>query len=176
MTVDLQTVVGLDFAPWYGSVADGVTRRVSAAVGDPLLGREAAAEAFARAYERWPRVSTMESPEGWVYRVAVNICRRSWQQRTLESRALARMLPAAIGDIGNVHGDHHHDDVYRACRRLPPRMRTAIRLRYWDDLTEYQVAERMGISPGTVSALLSTGRARLRRALGTGTPGPGGHP
>lgn len=52
MTVDLQTVVGLDFAPWYGSVADGVTRRVSAAVGDLLLGREAAAEAFARAYER----------------------------------------------------------------------------------------------------------------------------
>jgi RNA polymerase sigma factor (sigma-70 family) len=173
--VDLETVVGPDFAPWYGSVADGVTRRVSAAVGDPLLGREAAAEAFARAYERWPRVSNMESPEGWVYRVAVNICRRSWQQRVLESRALARMLPAAIGDSDYVHGDHHHDDVYRACRRLPPRMRTAIRLRYWDDLTEYQVAERMGISPGTVSALLSTGRARLRRALGSDATGTGGH-
>jgi RNA polymerase sigma factor (sigma-70 family) len=170
VTVDLEAVAWLDFAPWYGSVADGVTRRVSAAVGDPLLGREAAAEAFARAYERWPRVSSMESPEGWVYRVAVNICRRSWQQRMLESRALARMLPAAIGDIG----DHHHDDVYRACRRLPPRMRTAIRLRYWDDLTEYQVAERMGISPGTVSALLSTGRARLRRALGSDPAGRGG--
>ena len=167
MTVDLETVVSLDFARWYESTADGLTRRVSAAVGDQLLGREAAAEAFARAYERWPRVSTMESPEGWVYRVAVNICRRSWQQRSLESRALARMLPAAIGDIG----DHHHDDVYRACRRLPPRMRTAIRLRYWDDLTECQVADRMGISPGTVSALLSTGRARLRRTLGSDTTG-----
>lgn len=167
MTVDLETVVSLDFARWYESTADGLTRRVSAAVGDQLLGREAAAEAFARAYERWPRVSNMESPEGWVYRVAVNICRRSWQQRMLESRALARMLPAAIGDVG----DHHHDDVYRACRRLPPRMRTAIRLRYWDDLTECQVADRMGISPGTVSALLSTGRSRLRRALGSDPTG-----
>ena len=174
MTVDLHTVERLDFAPWYESVADGVTRRVAAAVGDPLLGREAAAEAFARAYERWPRVAAMESPEGWVYRVAVNICRRSWRQRVLESRALARMLPAAIGDVDDLHGDHHHhDDVYRACRRLPPRMRTAIRLRYWDDLTEHQVAERMGISQGTVSALLSTGRARLRRTLGS--DGPGGH-
>jgi RNA polymerase sigma-70 factor, ECF subfamily len=167
VTVDLETVVSLDFARWYESTADGLTRRVSAAVGDQLLGREAAAEAFARAYERWPRVSNMESPEGWVYRVAVNICRRSWQQRMLESRALARMLPAAIGDVG----DHHHDDVYRACRRLPPRMRTAIRLRYWDDLTECQVADRMGISPGTVSALLSTGRSRLRRALGSDPTG-----
>jgi RNA polymerase sigma factor (sigma-70 family) len=171
VTVDLETVVWLDFAPWYESVADGVTRRVSAAVGDPLLGREAAAEAFARAYERWPRVATMDSPEGWVYRVAVNICRRSWRHSMLESRALARMLPVTFVDIG----DHHHDDVYRACRRLPPRMRTAIRLRYWDDLTEYQVAERMGISQGTVSALLSTGRARLRRALGSDPTGPGGH-
>lgn len=170
MSVELDVVVPLDFADWYGAVADGVTRRVSAAVGDQLLGREAAAEAFARAYERWARVSIMESPEGWVYRVAVNICRRSWQQRVLESRALARTLPAAIGHIGD-----HHDDVYRAFRRLPGRTRTAIRLRYWDDLTERQVAERMGVSPGTVSALLSTGRARLRRALGSDPSEPGGH-
>jgi RNA polymerase sigma-70 factor (ECF subfamily) len=170
VSVELDVVVPLDFADWYGAVADGVTRRVSAAVGDQLLGREAAAEAFARAYERWPRVSVMESPEGWVYRVAVNICRRSWRQRVLESRALARTLPAAIGHIGD-----HHDDVYRAFRRLPGRMRTAIRLRYWDDLTERQVAERMGVSPGTVSALLSTGRARLRRALGSDPSEPGGH-
>jgi DNA-directed RNA polymerase specialized sigma24 family protein len=37
------------------------------------------------------------------------------------------------------------------------------------------VAEQMGVSPGTVSALLSTGRARLRRALRTDTSEPGGH-
>ena len=151
-----------EFAAWYAATAPGVTRGVSAAVGDPLLGREATAEAYARAYERWGRVSGMESPEGWVHRVAVNLCRRGWRQRTLESRALARMLPDALGGLGE-----HHDDVYRAVRALPDRMRTAVRLRYWDDLTEWQVAERMGVAPGTASALLSGARARLRRALGT---------
>ena len=163
MIVEVRPSSVRDFASWYAATAPGVTRSVSAAVGDPLLGREAAAEAYARAYERWGRVAAMESPEGWVHRVAVNLCRRSWRQRSLESRALARVLPAALGgEVGE-----HHDDVYRAVRALPDRMRTAVRLRYWDDRTERQVAERMGIAPGTVSALLSGARARLRRALDT---------
>lgn len=171
MTVEAEPTTSLDFASWYARVAEGVTRRVSAAVGDPLLGREATAEAFARAYERWPRVAAMESPEGWVHKVAVNICRRSWRHGALESRAMARVVPALIdpalvGDAGE-----HHDDVYRAIRGLPQRMRTAVRLRYWDDLTERQVAEQMGVAPGTVSALLSTARGRLRQALG---PTPAG--
>lgn len=160
MTVETRPTTSLDFPTWYATAAAGVTRSVSAAVGDELLGREATAEAFARAYERWARVAVMESPEGWVHRVAVNLCRRGWHQRSLESRALARMLPAVVPGVGD-----HHDDVYRAVRGLPQRMRTAVRLRYWDDLTERQIAARMGIAPGTVSALLSTARTRLRRSL-----------
>jgi RNA polymerase sigma factor (sigma-70 family) len=164
--VEVGTATATDFARWYAMTADGVTRRVSAAVGDPLLGREAAAEAYARAYERWPRVATMESPEGWVFQVAVNICRRGWRQRALEDRALARIVPD-LPEI--VHGvPHHPDDLYRAVRKLPRRMRVALRLKYWEDLTEQDVAARMGVSPGTASSLLSTARARLRRALANG--------
>lgn len=163
MIVGLRPAVLRDFSAWYAAVAADVTRSVSVVVGDPLLGREATAEAFARAYERWDRVAVMDSPEGWVHRVAVNLCRRSWRQRSLESRALARMLPAAIGGLGE-----HHDDVYREVRALPDRMRQAVRLRYWDDLTERQIAHQMQIAPGTVSALLSAARARLRQALGPG--------
>jgi RNA polymerase sigma factor (sigma-70 family) len=164
--VEVDTATATDFARWYAMTADGVTRRVSAAVGDPLLGREAAAEAYARAYERWPRIAAMESPEGWVFRVAVNICRRGWRQRALEDRALARIVPD-VPEI--VHGvPQHPDDLYRAVRKLPRRMRVALRLKYWEDLTEQDVAARMGVSPGTASSLLSTARARLRRALANG--------
>lgn len=144
-------------------------RRVSAQVGDALLGREATAEAFARAYERWARVAVMESPEGWVYRVAVNVCRRNWRHAALESRALARVTPVVVRGTAD-----HHDDVYKALRRLPQRQRTALRLRYWDDLTEREVADSMQIASGTVSALLSTARTRLRRVLGTDPAGVGG--
>ncbi|WP_214407922.1 RNA polymerase sigma factor [Pseudonocardia lacus] len=179
MTTDVDvTVAALDFARWYGATAEGLTQRVSAAVGDPLLGREAVAEAFARAYERWPRIAAMDSPEGWVYRVAVNVCRRSWRQRALEDRALARMVPdlAGAGLLGGVvdTAHHHPDDLYRAVRKLPRRMRTVIRLRYWDDLTEVQIAERLQVPVGTASSLLTTARARLRRALGAAPTTGGG--
>jgi RNA polymerase sigma-70 factor (ECF subfamily) len=164
MIVDVDVRAAADFASWYAATADGVTRRVGAAVGDPLLGREATAEAYARAYERWSRVAAMGSPEGWVYRVAVNICRRSWRQRALEDRALARMVPEMLGRFDE---PAHPDDLYRAVRKLPRRMRVAVRLRYWDDLTEQEIADRMGVPPGTASSLLSTARTRLRRAVGT---------
>jgi RNA polymerase sigma-70 factor (ECF subfamily) len=164
--VEVRAATAVDFAHWYGMTAEGVTRRVAAAVGDPLLGREAAAEAFARAYERWPRVAAMESPEGWVFQVAVNICRRGWRQRALEDRALARIVPDLPDVLDGIA--QHPDDLYRAVRKLPRRMRVALRLKYWDDLTEQDVAARMGVSPGTASSLLSTARARLRRALSHG--------
>ncbi len=166
MTVDVDVVATQDFSRWYAATAEGVVRRVSAAVGDPLLGREAAAEAFARAYERWPRVAGMESPEGWVFTVAVNICRRGWRQRALERRALARLVPDVVGAPADLAFES--DDLYRAVRRLPRRMRVAIRLRYWDGLTEGQVAERMDVPAGTASSLLSAARTRLHRALDTG--------
>ncbi len=148
MIVETGAPVTRDFATWYGTTAAGVTRGVCAVVGDPLIGREATAEAFARAYERWERVSEMDS---------------------LESRALARLLPAVIPGVGE-----HRDDVYRAVRALPHRMRTAVRLRYWDDLSERQIAERMGVATGTVSALLSGARTRLRRHLDADPAAAGG--
>lgn len=45
-------------------------------MADAELGREAAAEAFTRALEAWSRVGPMSSPEGWTYRVGVNVVRR----------------------------------------------------------------------------------------------------
>jgi RNA polymerase sigma factor (sigma-70 family) len=164
MTPDDEWAGATDFAIWYAAAAPGLTHRVAAAVGDDLLAWEATAEAFARCYERWGRVARMASPEGWVYRVAINVCRRGWHQRRLECRALARLAPAVVG--GDAGDGVLHDDVYRAVRALPARMRTAVRLRYWDDLPEREVAARMGVAVGTVSALLSTARTRLRRSLG----------
>lgn len=160
-----------DFAPWYASVADGLTRRIVAAIGDPVLGREAAAEAFARAYERWDRVRLLESPEGWVYRTAQNICRNQWRRRRIEKRALEKLRSGAettvVGphDIEVLVAETDPSEVSEHVQQLPERMRTAIRLRYWEHLSETDVADRMGVSDGTASATLSQARRRLRSWL-----------
>jgi RNA polymerase sigma-70 factor (ECF subfamily) len=158
------------FEEWYESVAHPLTARIVAGVGDPVLGREAAAEALARAWERWDRVGALDSPEGWVYRTAINLCRSRWRRRRIEARALARMPavevvtgPEAVGDV--LVGGHEVDGLDGLVAALPPRMQTAVRLRYWDGLGEDEVAAAMGIAPGTASAMLSQARRRLGSAL-----------
>lgn len=147
------------FADWYAETAGSVQRKVTAGVGDAALAREATAEAFARAYERWGRVRRLDAPDAWVVTVAMNLCRRSWRRRALEERALTRLGGLRQFDVAA--GDTGDDELRAAVDELPNRMRSAVNLRYWEDLPEHEVAARMDIAPGTASALLSQARRRL---------------
>lgn len=55
--------------------------------------------------------------------------------------------------------------LFTALRKLPPRTRTVIVLRYWVDLSEAATAELLGCSVGTVKSHASRGLARLREVL-----------
>ncbi len=160
-----------DFEEWHADVADQLTQRIAVSVGDPVLGRELAAEAFARAYDKWPRVAKMDSPSGWVYRTAVNLSRRAWRRRAIERRALAKLNSGLTDLVLEPHeewveiGGHHPEDLTDLIDQLPERMQTAIRLRYWDGLTEAEVAHHMNTSTGAASATLSSARRHLEAKL-----------
>lgn len=133
---------------------------VAVAAGDIDLAEEATAEAFARALERWDRVSQMDSPGGWVFTVARNRLRRSWRRRRTEVRVVAGRSPDRATEM-----EPFQSQVWDAVSRLPRRQREAVALRYIADLTEAQVAEAMGVAPGTVASTLHDARARLRPLL-----------
>ncbi len=149
-----------DFATWYASAFPTISRALALAAGDPVVGEEATAEAFARALARWSRVGTMASPEAWTYAVAVNELRRTWRRAALERRALARhredhVPPPAEPD----------DALWRAVAQLPPRQRTAVALRYVADLPEADIADAMNVTRGTVAASLAAARKTLSTRL-----------
>jgi RNA polymerase sigma-70 factor (ECF subfamily) len=151
---------GIEFDDWYRREFPRVRRALTLATGDPLLGEEAAAEAFARALLHWRRVSAMASPGGWVYATALNQVRRTWRRTALERRCAERLRaedvpPPALPDTA----------LWRAVEDLAPRARTAVALRYVADLTEAEVAEAMDVSRGTVATTLSRARQQLARAL-----------
>ncbi len=144
-----------DFDAWYQDLHPRLVTTLIAVLGDVDVACEATDEAFARAYERWTRVSGMESPDGWTYRVAYNVARRHWRRHALEGRLLRSRAPDASvpGPAG---------ELWLLVRELPPRQRLAVLLRHVGQLTEREIADVMGIKRGTVSATLRAAYERMR--------------
>lgn len=130
--------------------------------GDASGAEELAQEALVRAWDRWPAVSQMANPEGWVFRVAFNLATSRARRRAVEARALAAAASAPPPGAPDV------DDalaVRSAVAALPPRERAAIVLRYFADLPVNEVAAVMRCQPGTVKSLTSHAMAHLDRSL-----------
>jgi RNA polymerase sigma factor (sigma-70 family) len=73
----------------------------------------------------------------------------------------------ALPDRADPHGEYDAEDenLRRALRSLPPRMRTALVLRFYEDLSEQRTAELMGCSASTVNTQTARGLTRLRSLL-----------
>ena len=149
------------FASWYRSEHPRLLGAMVVVTNDMHVAQDVTAEAFARALAAWSRVSNMESPTGWTYRVALNVARRRARRAALEQRALRRMVP-----VGDGLPPERAIELWDAVRALPPRARTAIALRYAAGLTEAEVAEAMHVAVGTASATLAAARRTLAVSLG----------
>jgi RNA polymerase sigma-70 factor (ECF subfamily) len=151
---------GPDFDTWYEEQHPLVLAALTVASGRPDVAADATDEAFVRAYERWERVRRMDSPGGWLYRVALNDLRRRCRRQALERELLRRQPPPAPVAV-----PIPAPDVWEAVRRLPTRQRTAVALRYILDLSEPEVARVMGVSRGSASASLVAARRTLEARL-----------
>lgn len=148
------------FDEWYRREAPRVMSGLAVASGRSDLAAECVAEAFARAYAAWPRVQGMESPSGWVFRVAENELRRRIRRDKREAEVLEAMRYDGVVEPPT---DSH--ELWHVVAALPDRMRLVVALRYVADLSENDVASIMGISRGGVSSLLVKARNELLRQL-----------
>jgi RNA polymerase sigma factor (sigma-70 family) len=128
---------------------------------DPWEAEEVVQEAMARALERWDRVRSMESPVGYVYRVAVNLHRRRRHRRSFEIADPAREPGRDPADVvGSA------DAVLRALRALSPDQRTALVLVEWLGLDSEQAGRVLGIKAASVRARVHRARLALREQFG----------
>jgi len=128
--------------------------------GSRWVAEDLAQEVFLRVHRDWQRVSRMESPSGWVRRVAVNLARSRFRRLRSEAAALLR-LGSATPSMGQP--PEEYDDFWREVRRLPNRQAQVLALHYIDDLSIAEIARVLGVADGTVKAQLHEGRNRLRR-------------
>lgn len=96
--------------------------------------------------------------ETWVWRVVLNAARD-------RQRALRRQpLPEAPDQIEEETAEPV-DDLRSALLSLPERQRLAVFLRYYADMSYAQIAEALGVRPGTVAASLHAAHAALRQQM-----------
>jgi RNA polymerase sigma-70 factor (sigma-E family) len=154
--VSQQPVTFVDF---YQATRDGCLRAVMVSTGDRQLAEELVAEAFARAWASWPKVSRHPAPAAWVVRTALNTGVSWWRKRRREFPLEGHDV-AAPSEIAGVDAN-----VMSALRRLPARQREVIALRIFLDLDTETTARALGIAPGTVTAHMSRAVTALRREL-----------
>ncbi len=127
-------------------------------VGNPGEAEDIAAEAMARALANWHRLRADRPPAAWVMRVTTNLSIDALRRRRFTSTAVVDAVAATVdADTAVVVRD--------LLRSLPRRQRDVLALRYLVDLSEVEIANVLGIAPGTVKRHASRGIARLRARL-----------
>jgi RNA polymerase sigma-70 factor (sigma-E family) len=130
-----------------------------------LTGNRADAEdlvqaALAKTYVAWDRIADRNALDGYVRRAIVNTHISWWRRRRVEEYPTDAIPDQAVADHA-VDSDLQ-ESLRRAIDRLPQRMRTAVVLRYYEDMTEAEMADILGVTLGTVKSTVSRAVAKLR--------------
>lgn len=130
---------------------------------DRTLAEDAVQETFLKAFKSFAQFRGECSEKTWLTRIAVNTCRDlqrgGWFKHT-DRRVTPDMLP-----VGTVQPDTEDLDLSLAVMKLPRKMREAILLYYYQDMSTEEIAETLGIAQSSVSNRLRRGREKLRKLL-----------
>ena len=139
-----------------------IVRLAYGLTGDLGHAEDVAQAAFARAYASWARVTRTGDPDAYLRRIVVNE-----NHRRFRKRRVAEDLPGELPDTGVTgFAPDPHAELLAALRRLGPRQRAVIVLRYWMDMSEAEAASALGCSVGTVKSQTSRALATLRKDSG----------
>lgn len=134
-------------------------------VGDPTTAQDIAQEAFLRISPRLPWLRDPHKAEFYLRTTVINLCKKHWRRRGKES------LRGTIDPSLRVLQDHapqvaQRDELVAALHELPMRQRSAVALRYFEDLSEAQTADLLGCPIGTVKSTVARALEALREELG----------
>jgi RNA polymerase sigma-70 factor (sigma-E family) len=129
-----------------------------ALTGSPEAAADLVQDALERTLVAWARLESRDAPEGYVRRIMVNRNISVWRKRRREH------VTADVYDRGAEDRRFDHD-LWHALGSLPPRQRAVIELRYYEDLSEADIARVLGCTVGTVKSQASKALAKLRSTV-----------
>ncbi|MCU1592318.1 MAG: hypothetical protein JWP11_3574 [Frankiales bacterium] len=153
-----------DFSAFVTAQLPGLLRFGHLLTGDPTSAEDLVQTALARTHLRWKQLREPAAATAYVRTAMVR------QQSNLRSRLLSRERSVATvpeqSDGAAPYADlDERDAMWSALSRLGPRQRAVLVLRYYERLSEAEIAAVLGCSPGTVKSQSAKGLARLRDVL-----------
>jgi RNA polymerase sigma-70 factor (sigma-E family) len=159
-----------EFAAWMTARQPALMRTAYLLTGDHHSAEDLVQTTLAKVYLSWDKVQRREVIDGYARRILVNennsVWRRAWKKREVSSD----QLPERAGHR-DTYDEGQGADLWAHVATLPKKQRAVIVLRYYEELSEAETAEVLGISVGTVksqaSRALATLRASAHEKLGT---------
>ncbi|ASO19007.1 RNA polymerase sigma-70 factor (sigma-E family) [Actinoalloteichus hoggarensis] len=130
--------------------------------GDKGAAEDLLQDVLERMFVRWRRITG--APTAYARAALANTAANRWRRlsrRVAEAPWEERIHPPQAGPEESVT---QRDELLRALRTLPPRARAVIVLRYFDDMSEADIARALSCRPGTVKSQAARGLAMLRDA------------
>jgi RNA polymerase sigma-70 factor (sigma-E family) len=153
----------VEFEAWLVAREPALQRTAHLLAGDVHTAQDLVQETLAKVYLSWDRIRDRERVDAYARRILLNEYRTAWRRPVRRREQVTDLVPDRPAEDQGY--DDRHDLVWAFVCSLPPKQRAVVVLRFYEQLTEPEIADLMGISVGTVKSQSSRALASLRAAL-----------
>ena len=152
------------FTSYVRSRGPVLLRTARSLTSDPCDAEDLLQTALTKTYLAWDRIEDHRALDGYVRRALVNTRTSQWRKRRVDEFAVDELPePEPVPGPDPAEQQAVRDAMWRAVCALPDRQRAMVVLRYYEDLSEAQTAQVLGVSVGTVKSAVSRALAKLRQ-------------
>lgn len=155
--------VTTDFESWLVAREPALHRLAALLTDDRHAAQDLVQATLAKMYLAWPRLRDRHQVDAYARRVLVNEHRSAWRRPWRRRERVTDAVPDVPVDA--VEPDGRREAVWALVQTLPPKQRAVVVLRYYEQLSEAEIADVLGIAPGTVKSQASRALATLRTRI-----------
>lgn len=158
----------MTFEEFLAARLDPLLRYATVITCNGHLAEDVVQEVMLRAQRHWSRIAAMDAPEQYVRRMIVNEF-LSWRRRRSTTSSVP-FDPVALSTIpaperGGTEAVDDRQVLLQLIAALPPKQRAVIALKYYEDLSDGEIAAVLGCRPASVRSQASRAVAALRQAM-----------
>jgi RNA polymerase sigma-70 factor (sigma-E family) len=153
----------VEFESWLAAREPALQRTAHLLTGDVHSAQDLVQITLAKLYLAWDRIQDRGHVDAYARKILVNEHRTAWRRPVRRREQVTADLPDRPAPEQGY--DDRREAVWAFVASLPPRQRAVIVLRFYEQLTEPEIAELLGVSVGTVKSQSSRALAALRSHL-----------